>query len=232
MRIHCPTCKTAVDLDNSAAGNLVRCRSCGRSFIAPQELAVTGQRHTLTAFSVPGIVLLHFASVGLFPLVHFNMMHDRLPRLRKSDPTGFVAVALCFVPGVHLLWLFFTLRRLCVRVNEQRRFTGLPETAPQSLALIVPTLLICGLAGTIFPLTGWVVLGATLSVLAPVFVSMLQASVNELVAAGDAAGEPSDTEDHGAGRSQSRGSLRGGHRNVGPTGERGPVAGASADRGR
>ena len=142
-----------------------------------------------------------------------------------------MSVALCFIPGVNFIWLFFTLRRLCVRVNEQSRFIGLPETAPQTLALIVPTLLICGVAGTMLPLTGWVLLGGTVSVLAPVFVAVLQASVNELVAAGNAANQPGRAEDHGPSKPQSRDSLRSGHRNVGPAGKRSPVAGASADQG-
>jgi hypothetical protein len=226
MRVTCPTCKTPVDLDDQAAGTLIRCRACGRSFVAPEELAVTGQPHTLTTFSVPGLVLLHFATLGLFPLVHFNLMHDRLPKIRSSDPSSFVAVALSFVPGLNLIWFFFTFRRLCVRINEQRRFAGLPETAPQSLAIILATLLLCGALSTILPLTGWVLLGTTVSVLAPVFVAVLQASVNELVLTRQ---PEAASQDHG--HPHTAPDLRDRHRDLGQPGQRRPLAGASASRG-
>ena len=223
MRVPCPTCQTPVDLDDRSAGSLIRCRACGRSFVAPEELAVTGRRHTLSTFSVPGLVLLHFATVGLFPLVHFNLMHDRLPRIRRGDPSGFVAVALSFIPGVNLIWFFFTFRRLCVRINEQRRFAGLPRTAPQSLAVIVSTLLLCGFTGTILPLTGWMVLGATVWVLIPVFIAVLQASVNELVITRR---RVATSQGHGQ---QGTGSdLRHRPGDLGEAGERHPLAGTAA----
>ena len=86
MRVNCPTCKSAVDLDDHNAGSLIRCRDCGRSFIAPQELAVVGRRHTLTAFTVPGLVLLHFVTVGLFSAVHLGLMHTESQRQRGDRP--------------------------------------------------------------------------------------------------------------------------------------------------
>ncbi len=223
VRVHCPTCKTPTDLDDQAAGSLIRCRACGRSFVAPAELAVTGQRHILTTFSVPGVVLLHLVSFGLFPLVHFNMMHDRLPKLRRSDPSAFVSVALSFVPGVNLLWFLFALPRLCLRINEQRRFAGLPETAPQSLALIVATLLLCGTAGTILPWTGWALLVTTLWVLIPVFIAVLQASVNELALTRKQAAVSTDHGQHGT-----QPDPRDCDRDLGEAGERSDLAGATA----
>ena len=181
MHVACPLCHTATDLDHQAAGTLVRCRGCGKSFVGPQELAVIGQPHKLTSFSVVGLLLLHYVTVGLFSVVHLNLMHDRLPRVRRSDPSGLVAVGLCFVPVINLVWFFFTLRRLCVRINEQRRLRGMPETAPQTMAITVSALLLCGFVATILPITGWVLLGVTSGILIPVFIAVLQASVNELV---------------------------------------------------
>lgn len=181
MRVTCPLCQTPTDLDDRSAGMLIRCQACGKSFVAPPELAVIGRPHKLTPFSVTGFLLLHYATVGLFTIVHLNMMHDRLPRVRRSDPSGLVAVGFCFVPGLNLLWAFFTLRRLCVRINEQRQLQGLPATAPQTMAVIVSTLLLCGSLATILPITGWVLLGATNGILIPVFIAVLQASVNELI---------------------------------------------------
>ena len=132
MHVPCPLCQTPVDLGSSDAGALVRCRACGKSFVAPRELVVTGQQHKLTPFSVAGLLLLHYVTVGLFTLVHLNMMHDKLPRIRRTDPSGLTAVGLSFVPGVNLLWFFFTFRRLAVRINEQRRFRVCPRRLHRS----------------------------------------------------------------------------------------------------
>ncbi|MCP4246142.1 MAG: hypothetical protein GY778_03750 [bacterium] len=195
MLVVCTHCQARLDLEADTVGALVRCRACRKSFVVPQDRSVVGQQHRLTPFPIAGLVLLHIATVGLFTVVYLNLLHDRLPRHRKTDPTGLTAVGLSFVPLLNLLWFFFTFRRLCVRINEQRRFRGLPETAPQSLAVIVATLLLCGFVATILPLTGWVVLGATLAVLAPVFIAVLQASVNEMVAF-DRAGDARSRERH------------------------------------
>ncbi len=223
MRIGCPTCKSTIDLDANCAGQLIRCRACGRSFVAPSELTVTGQRHTLSQFSIVGLLLLHFLTMGVYSVIHLGLMHDRLPKIRKSDPSGFVSVALSMVPFVNLVWLFFSLRRLCVRLNEQRRFAGLPEDVPQTLAVVVATLLTCGTVATILPITGWVVLGATLSVLAPVFLATVQASVNELVALEDSS-QP-ETASHGANEPAASAGLS--NRDLGEAGERRDLAGTT-----
>jgi len=222
VQVQCPLCRTPVDLDDRAAGTLVRCRACGKSFVGPRELAVIGRRHTLTAFSVTGLLLLHYVTVGLFTVVHLNMMHDKLPKVRRTDPSALVAVGLCFVPGVNLLWLFFTLRRLCLRINEQRSIRGMEATAPQTFAIIVSTLLLCGFIATILPITGWVLLGATNGILIPVFIAMLQASVNELVAYRE---QWADTP-VGQNRSheQPRRAAGDRDRDLGPPGKRGPLA--------
>jgi hypothetical protein len=196
--------------------------------VAPKDLSVGGQQHRLTAFSVAGLVLLHFVTFGVFPLVHFNLMHDKLPKLRRGDPSAFTAVGLSFVPIVNLLWFFFTFRRLCVRINEQRRFRDLEETAPQTLAVMVPTLLVCGFGGTILPLTGWVVLGASLYVLIPVFIAVLQASVNELVVYDETSAANQPQEGHVEKRSAEHPVAC--HRDLRPDGERRALEGAAGTR--
>ena len=233
MRVECPTCGAGLDLDDRSAGVLVRCQTCGKSFVAPSDLSVVGQKHRLTVFSVAGLVLLHFTSLGLFSVVYLNLMHDKLPKIRRGDPSGLTAVGLSFVPLVNLIWFFFTFRRLCVRINEQRRFRGLPQTAPQTLAVIVATLLLVGFAATILPLTGWVLLGTTLSVLIPVFIAVLQASVNELVAydqarPGRAAKEPQ--EGHAQPPAAENSLHR--HRDLGADREPGAFQGAAGARDR
>lgn len=181
MRVHCPNCAEALDLDHHSAGRTVRCAGCGRSFIAPGELAVTGQNHTLHPLPVASVMLLHYVSAGLFTVIYLNLMHERIPRLRKTDPSATVAVGLCFVPFVNLVWLFFSMHRLCMRINEQRRFHGLPPTAPQWLSIPACGLLACGsLTAFVTTTMGLVLLGTLGLIVMPVFAALVQHAVNEL----------------------------------------------------
>lgn len=229
MQVACPICRTPAHLNDQAAGSLVRCRSCGKSFVGPSHLAVIGKPHKLSSFPVVGLLLLHYVTVGLFPLIHLNLMHDKLPRIRRTDPSGLVAVGLCFVPFVNLIWFFFTLRCLCLRINEQRRLRGMSETAPQTLAVIVSALLLCGFVTTILPITGWVLLGATNVILIPVFVAVLQASVNELVEHAEPAAGESAQHSHDAASPPCLTGDR--HRDLGPNREHRPLGRAATGPG-
>lgn len=181
MRIDCPNCSAAVEVDDRSAGCTLRCEACGRSFVVPEEIARMGRPHQLSAFPVASLVLLHYVTAGLFSVIYLNLLHDKMPRLRPGDPSATKAVGLSFVPGINLVWFFFTYRRLCVRVNEQRRFHGLPETAPTSLALAVALLTLGGAMAYFFPTPGVVVLGVLALIVMPVFAALVQHAINELV---------------------------------------------------
>jgi len=182
MQVNCPICDNAVELDAHCAGRTVRCAGCGKSFVAPVELAVTGQKHTLHTLPVASVVLLHYVSAGLFTLIYLNLLHERMPRIRRDDPSATVAVGLSFVPVVNLAWLAFSMYRLCLRINEQRRFHGLPPRAPQWLAVPVCALLACGaLAALWAETTALILLGAAGLIAAPIFAALVQDAVNELV---------------------------------------------------
>ncbi len=181
MQIPCPFCETKVELDQHHAGQTMRCVACGKSFVAPAELSQTGRRHSLTEFPLLAVVVLNCVTGGLFALIHLNMMHDRMPRLRSDDPSGLKALGLCFIPIVNIYWVFFTFHRLCLRINEQRRFHGLAESAPGGVALAVALLTACSLATPWIHTTGVVVLGVLGFVLLPIFAAMVQSAVNELV---------------------------------------------------
>lgn len=182
MQVNCPNCRQAIDLDDQSAGRTIRCFECGKSFVAPKELAVTGQQHTLNPLPVASVVLLHYVSAGLFTVIYLNLMHDRLPRIRRDDPSATVAVGLSFVPVVNLIWLCFSTHRLCMRINEQRMFHGLQPRAPQWLAIPVCGLLACGaLAAFLTQTTGMVLLSAVGIIAAPIFLALLQDAVNELI---------------------------------------------------
>jgi predicted Zn finger-like uncharacterized protein len=180
MKIACNYCGAWHDLDETSAGRTVRCASCGKSFVAPEELAVTGQRHQLGPFPVASLVLLHYITAGAFTMMYLNLMHERMPRLRRDDPSATVAIGLCFIPIFNLYWLPFSFVRLCVRINEQRRFAGMEPTAPSWLAIPTGALFACGLMATFFTNAGFIIWGTVGAVAVPIFAGMVQHSVNEL----------------------------------------------------
>ena len=181
MKVDCSYCGEPADLDQRSAGKTIRCAACGKSFVAPAELAVIGQRHLLSGFSVASLVLLHFVTAGVFSIVYLNLLHERMPRLRRDDPSATVALGLCFVPVFNLYWFSFSFHRLCVRINQQRRLNGLRATAPEWLAIPVGVLLACGLVAAFFTTTGfYVVLGTMGMVVLPVFAALVQHSINQL----------------------------------------------------
>lgn len=189
MRIKCPHCRGPLNVKPEDAGGTRRCPACGKSFVVSPEVARRAQPHHLSRFSVATLVLLHYITAGVFSVIYLNLLHDKLPRLRTGDPTGTKAVGLAFVPGINLLWFFFSYPRLCQRINEQRRFQGLPETAPATLALAVALLTLGGALTYVFPAPGLAVLSLLALVVLPVFAALVQNSINELVDAQSAPAE-------------------------------------------
>lgn len=181
MLIECPHCQGAIDVRDQDAGSTYRCGACGRSFVVPAEIAEKGQPHQLSSFPVASLVLLHYLTASLFSVIYLNLQHDKMPRLRRTDPSATLAIGLCFVPGVNLIWFFFTYHRLCVRINEQRRFHGLREAAPTSLAIAVALLTLCGSLSYVFPASGLIMFSVLVLIVMPVFAALVQNSINELV---------------------------------------------------
>jgi hypothetical protein len=142
--------------------------------IAPGQgvppLPAPANRHQLTSFSVALVILLHYLSCGIFSLVWLNLMHGKLPRIRPDDPSAGRAIGFCFIPFFNLYWIFFTYRRLCLRVDEQRELYGLP---PDNLRGMATTNCIFQVIPYINVLFGY-------TIITPVFIGLMQASVNEL----------------------------------------------------
>ncbi|MCA9250760.1 MAG: hypothetical protein R3E58_15625 [Phycisphaerae bacterium] len=180
MQLACPYCAAPNELDDQLAGRTTRCPECGKSFIAPDELAVKGQHHTFISFPVASVVLLHFVSCGMFTLIYMNQLHERMPRLRPNDPSATVALGLCFVPFVNLIWFLFSFHRLCIRIDEQRSFNGLEHAAPTWLALPLCCLLIVTVAAAFFIPGGIYLLILVAASLLPLFAALVQNAVNGL----------------------------------------------------
>ena len=127
--------------------------------------------HQLTEFSVGLVVLLQIVTLGIFSLIWFGLMADKMPKVRHDDPSAGKHIGFMFIPFFNFYWVFFAYIRLCDRIAEQRQLRGL---APESLKGLAIAACIVGfipyVGCCVGPLIMW-----------PLFFGMLQSKVNELV---------------------------------------------------
>jgi hypothetical protein len=135
-----------------------------------QPVATAASPHQLTAFPVAAAILLHYMTFGLFTLIWLNLMHGKMRRVRADDPSAGRAVGFCFIPFFNLYWIFFTYRRLCLRVDEQRELYGLPPSNLRGLATTACILQIIPYVNFLF----------SYLLITPIFIGMMQSSVNRL----------------------------------------------------
>jgi len=141
---------------------------------------VFAQGHELSDFPVVGIVLLDIF-VPIFSIIWFNLMHGKMNRNRPDDPGAGKAIGFSFIPLFNIwYWNFFTLRRLVLRVNEQRVQHGLAAADLDGLALTVCVLYACIIPIACIPFVGLLLILA-IKVVGCVFFAKLQQAVNELV---------------------------------------------------
>jgi hypothetical protein len=99
----------------------------------PLEERARLSSHSVKRFPVWAVGVLNLLTFGLFPLIHFGMIHDRLPRAAHNDPTAGKAIGFQFIPYFNLYWVFFSSRRLADRLSLQFRLRGLPDRGPKGL---------------------------------------------------------------------------------------------------
>jgi len=138
----------------------------------PPPLPAQAPVHQLTRFPVAAVIILHYFTCGIFTMVWLNLMHGKLPRVRRDDPSAGRAVGFCFIPFFNLYWIFFTFRRLCLRVDEQRSLYGLPPSHLRGLAT----------TACVFQVIPYINVLLGFTILFPVFLVMMQSSVNRLAA--------------------------------------------------
>ncbi len=126
--------------------------------------------HQLSTFPVWAVGLLNVFTLGLFPLIHFGLMHDKLPRAAHNDPTAGKAIGFQFIPYFNLYWIFFSSLRFADRLNLQFRLRGLEPTAPRGLMLACSIL-------TVIPYVNFFV---GLPIMWTIGACALQSSVNRL----------------------------------------------------
>ncbi len=127
--------------------------------------------HHLTTFPVAVIILLHFVTFGLFTFIWLNVMHGKMCRVRADDPSAGRAVGFCFIPFFNFYWIFFTFRRLCLRIDEQRGVYGLQPSNLRGLAT----------TACIFQVIPYLNILIGYTIITPIFAGMMQSSVNQLV---------------------------------------------------
>lgn len=129
-------------------------------------------RHELKSFPVWGALLAHFATFGLFSLIHFGLLHDRLPQAERDDPSAGKAIGFSFLPYFNLYWVVFNTLRLTDRVNLQYRLRGLPGGVPRGLML----------ASAVVGVIPYVNLLFGIFIFWPIAIVYLQRAVNRLAA--------------------------------------------------
>ncbi|MFO0761816.1 MAG: DUF4234 domain-containing protein [Byssovorax sp.] len=93
--------------------------------------------HALMPFPTWAMFILHFVTLGIFPMVFFSLQHDRLPKAEPDDPSSGKAIGFSFIPVFNLYWLFFNALRITDRINLQYRLRGFPaEEVPRGLVLM------------------------------------------------------------------------------------------------
>jgi hypothetical protein len=126
--------------------------------------------HTVTKFPVWLVGILNVLTLGIFPLIHFGLIHDRLPRAAHNDPSSGKAIGFTFIPYYNLYWIFFNSLRLSDRLTLQFRLRGLRDSAPRGMLL----------AACIVGVIPYVNLFIGLPVIWTIAVCLLQSSVNKV----------------------------------------------------
>ena len=160
------------------------------------ELSELPETFRSARFSVILLVLLHFVTFGVFTFIWFSILHGRLSKVRRNDPSALRAALFTLIPIFNIYWAFFFWYRLCTRIEEQRVKYGLERKSllglaslslvgvislsiidPQfsGLSMLLPTTIVIALFGVIFALS------LVFSVIMLVFVCLMQTRVNELV---------------------------------------------------
>jgi hypothetical protein len=126
--------------------------------------------HSIQPFPVWATGVLNFITFGLFGLIHFGLMHDKLPQAASNDPSAGKAIGFQFIPIFWLYWIFFSSLRLCDRLTLQLKLRGRTDTAPRGF------LIACCIVSVI-PYVGWVI---GIPIMWTIAVCLLQSTVNKV----------------------------------------------------
>lgn len=135
------------------------------------EIARLAQ-HSVQSFPVWAVALLNIVTLGIFPLIHFGLLHDRLPQAAHNDPTAGKAIGFQFIPYFNLYWVFFSALRLCDRLTLQAHLRGIHDRTPRGFIL----------ACCIFTVIPYVNFVIGIPIMWTIGVCLLQSKVNRIAA--------------------------------------------------
>ena len=127
----CPSCEVN---PRSSVGDVYNPVFDLSSLSDEQRSAFVQHQFTYT-FSIDALILLHFATLGLFTLIYFGLMHSQLPMIKHDDFKGRKAIGFMLIPLFNLYWQFRFWCRLVDRVKIQLRLRELPPTISRGLML-------------------------------------------------------------------------------------------------
>ncbi len=144
----------------------------GVAHLTPGERAALS-KHSVDGFPVWAMLVLHFVTLGVFPLAYFSTLHGRLPKAERDDPTPAKGFWFTLIPYLGIYWVIFNTSRLVDRINLQFRLRGLPDRVPR-------TFLITTAAVSAIPLAYYPYLLLAFPFLWPFAIFFLQRAVNDL----------------------------------------------------
>ena len=155
----------------SPSSGSVNAYKAGVAHLTPGERVALAE-HRVEAFPVWAAVVLHFVTFGIFSLVHFSQLHDRLPKAEHDDPTAGKAIGFTFIPYFNFYWIVFNTLRLTDRINLQFRLRGLPDAIPRGLMMLT----------AVTSLIPYLNVPLAFFVMWPIAVAVLQRAANTLAA--------------------------------------------------
>jgi len=102
-----------------------------------------GDLSEIKEFSPIVLVLLSLVC-GLVPLIYIPMLHGKLPKERDNDPGFGLALIFLLVPVLNMFYgMWFVMRRLSLRINEQREKYGLASDLGDPLIWMILLFIPC-----------------------------------------------------------------------------------------
>jgi hypothetical protein len=108
--------------------------------VLPPEQRSYYSQHGLTPFPTWAAVLLSVFTGGLFSVIYYMLLNDKLPQVKPDDPSAGKAIGFMFIPFYNIYWQFFAWHRIVDRINFQYKLRG--HQPPINRGMVTTTLIL------------------------------------------------------------------------------------------